>query len=269
MTDRSPGYPHHGREAYGTQFTCQASAIVLLLLLASGCAGFETFPLPTGLAHSQSNYQEKEGLSIAAQMLHSSLTSRYHFGPDVRKAGYLPVFVSFENRGKSSFNVQRRNFWVVLENGERLEPVPPEEIFAKVRRSTLPAFILAPLVLPAIWLHHHLEAYNFKAAKTMYEKSLPLRLRLEKNDMPFTRVVFFRDLAGAQTAPRNLASSVLHVLVEIEGSRPPASRSVATPGGTEPANATPTEVVETTPSGPDRIVGSSVTFTVSLNLEDG
>lgn len=252
-----------------TQITSQASAIGLLLLLASGCAGFETFPLPTSLAHSRSNYQEKEGLSIAAQMLHSPLTSRYHFGPDVRKEGYLPVFVSFENRGKSSFEIQRRNFWVVLENGERLEPVPPEEIFAQVRRSTLPAFILAPLVLPAIWLHHHLEAYNFKAAQTLYEKSLPSRLRLEKNDMPFTRVVFFRDLEGAQRARRNLSSSVLHVLVEIEGSRPVTSRSVAAPEKAEPANATPTGVVETTPSGPDRIVGNSVTFTVSLSLEDG
>lgn len=265
---------------------CLASLLVGGALAAGalpGCARFETFDLPTAPAHSRSNYQEKEGLTLAAQLVSSPLTSRFHFGPDLRKEGFLPVFVSFENRGKTSFEIQRRSFSIVLENGERLEAVAPQEIFAQVRRSTLPAFIFAPLVFPAIWLHRHLEDYNFYAARTLFEKSLPASLRLEKNDPPLTRAVFFRDPEGARRAQRSLSSSVLQVLVEIEGLRPgetPEPESIpaaSTPATVQAAGTSTTPAVVTpTPGGglekphgaPDRVVGRSVTFTVSLSLED-
>lgn len=245
----------------------------LLSGLIGGCSRFETFELPSLPAHAHSNYQEKEGLTLAAQMLSSTLTSKYHFGPDLRREGFLPVFVSIENRGDTSFEILRKNLSVVLESGERLEPVSPQEIFAQVRRSTLPALIFAPLVVPAILLHRHIEDYNYYAAQTLFEKSLPASLRIEKSDPPLTRAVFFRDPEGKLRSQRSLSSTVLYALVDIEGTRPTESGGDTNgPAGDDKAERPRTDGGATEParhSGPPSSrVGRSLSFTVSLGSED-
>lgn len=248
-----------------------APAGALLCLLLAGCSGYQTFGLPPEPAHARANCQEKQGLTVAAQLLTDPQAVKYHFGPDLRKEGFLPVLVFIENRGENAFEIQRKDFSVVLESGERFDPVSPAEVFSKIRKSTLPAFVLAPLIVPAILLHNDIEQYNFKAALTLNEKSFPQSLRLEKNDPPLARAVFFRDPAGSTRPARSFDSSVLQMKVELEGTRPgdvagaavrkdqtaqpvSAADSARTPGGHRP---------EAT-----QVVGKFATFTVSLIVED-
>lgn len=237
-------------------------ATALVLVGLAGCARFETFPLPSLPAHNRTSSQEKEGLTISAQLLSSPLTTRYHFGPDLRKEGLLPVFLSIENRGGGNFEIERSKLRLVLEKGERLEPVAPQEIFAKIRRSTLPAYVFAPLVLPAIWLHRHIEDSNYYAAQTLFEKSLPPTIRIEKDDPPLTRAVFFRDPEGRLRAERTLSSSVINILVEVEGAKAAPQEEPVKPPETRDSEGTPSA------APPARTVGRTVSFTVSLTTED-
>jgi len=233
--------------------------------LSLSCAPLETLELPTLPAHTRSNREEQEGLTIAAQLVVSAHLARYHFGADLRKEGYLPVLVSFENRGNTSFEVERHSCSVVLESGEKLEPAAPEEIYWKIRRSTLPAYVFAPLVVPAIWLHARIEEFNFNAAKTLYGKSLPRSLRIEGNDPPVTRVVFFSDPSGTLRQPRSFSSSVLHLVVGVEGSKP--ADTDRSPPDAVAVETSDTGVPRNRPAS-ERVVGRSLTFTVALDEED-
>ncbi len=286
------GTPPHPRQALwqaprstarrGAALSRLVSPLSCLVALA-GCSSFQTFGLPTDPAHAIGNYQEKHALSIAAQLLTDPESVKHHFGPDLRKAGYLPVLIFVENRGESSFEIQRKSFSVILESGERFEPAPPLEVYSKIRRSTLPALVLAPLIFPAILLHQHIEDYNFQAARTLHEKCFPQSLRLEKGDLPQAHAVFFRDRGGGDRPARSFDSSVLQVIVEIEGARPAAAgASISRPGDpSQPApaaaaaQAAPTgQAAAAASPGPNRqrdegyVVGKLLTFTVSLTPED-
>lgn len=268
----SPRLPRHqeieNRRTRGRHRGTWLAVAVLasVALLGSACTPLETFDLPTLPAHAQCNHEEKEGLTIAAELVTSPHLVQYHFGPDLRKEGYLPVFISFENRGKTNFEIERKNCVVILESGEKLEPASPDEIFLKVRRSTLPAYVFAPLVIPAIWLHGRIEEHNFRAAKTLHEKSLPRTLRIERNDEPLSRVVFFRDPTGTARSARSFSSSVIQLLVEVEGSKPDEGNDNGTPLAT-PVGATASgSPAETSPTG--RVIGRTVTFTVALSEDD-
>jgi hypothetical protein len=237
----------------------------------SGCSGFQTFDLPAESAHTRTDHQEKQGLTIAALLLPDQQSVKNHFGPDLRKAGFLPALVFIENRGESSFEIQRKDFGVILESGERFEPVSPDEVFSTVRKSTLPALVFAPLIVPAILLHNDLEQYNFKVARTLHEKSFPRTLRIEKGDAPITRAIFFRDPNGPARSERQFDSSVLEVKVEVEGTRPTDAGDAPRTGD---ETAQPVAAAESGKGPAARraesmpVVGKLVTFTVSLSLED-
>ena len=232
-----------------------------------GCSPVGTFSLPDDPTHARTNRQEREGLSVAAQLLLDPRSVQYHFGPDLRKEGIIPVFVYLENRGSSSFEIQRKSLSMILESGVRLEPISPRDVLERVHRSTLPALLFAPLVIPAIYMHRQIEDWNFQTAKTLHEKSLPPELRLEKGDRPIARAVFFQDPVGRARLAHDFESAVIQAQIEVEGSRsrpetPPApGPSISGPNPTAASGGGEAAADES-------LVGRTLTFTVSLVVED-
>lgn len=237
-----------------------------LLLAGAGCARFQALELPAGPAHTQPHHQDKHGLTVAAMLLKDPLVIKHHFGSGLHREGFLPVIVFFENRGPGSFEIERKKLFLILEDGERLEPVSPREVFLAMRQSMLPAYLLAPLVLPAIVLYRSVEEHNFETARNLRVKSLPPVLRLESGDPPLSRAVYFRDPRIGLHPPRSFDSSVLQALVEIDGSRLP-SGSAAPDAGEETG---PLEAVadSSRPPPPSPTVGKLLTFSVSLDEEE-
>jgi hypothetical protein len=186
---------------------------------------------------------------VAAQLIVDPVSMDYHFGPDLRSAGYFPVLVSFENRSENSFEFHRRNFKVVLEDGEVFEAVSPLEVLENTRRSHLLTYLLSPLVVPALLAYDSTEDYNFELARSLETKSLPKAMRIEGQDPPATMALFFRDPAGKQRSSQEFHGSVLQFLVSVEGARESEA---------EPAS----------PSGGQETVGKMHSFTVSLARED-
>ena len=186
----------------------------------------------------------------AAKLLVDPTALEYHFGPEFAGGGYFTVIVQFENRGEGSFEIERTDFAVILENGDRFEPIPPLEVLTAIRRSALNAtsVLLAPFIFPPILVYKNTRDYNFEMARSFYEKAFPSHLRLEPEDPHLSRAFFFHDPRGETRTEEDFDSSVLQFLAEVEG----------TP--TSPA-------AESTPEEPEHRVGKRVTFTISLTRE--
>jgi hypothetical protein len=189
-------------------------------LLLGACARFRAMELPAEPAHMRLHHEERLGLALAARILIDPLSVEHRFGPEVSDAGFIPVLVSIENRGTGSFEIERHDFHIVLENGERFDPVAPGEVFAESRRSKLRAYLLAPLVIPAILAARNIDDYNFDLARWLAHSSFPESLRVEGKDPPFSRAVFFRDPVENGRAAATFKSAALECLVESEGARP-------------------------------------------------
>jgi len=246
-----------------------------LALLIAGCSRFQTFDLPAGPAHTLGNSKEKFGLTLAAELLAEPLAIEYQFGTELTAAGYFPVLIFVENRGTGSFELRRDHFAMVLENGERFDPMSPKQVLLETRKSTLPALLLAPLILPPFFVYRNIEEYNFRLAHNLLTKSLPGSLRVEEGDPALVRALFFKD-PGRSLARKGREGSVLQLLVEKEGGKPAATAAVAMTrfvvGENESKGTETTESAESTGtnaameiSRPD--VGKSVPFTISLSWE--
>jgi hypothetical protein len=231
--------------------------------MSSGCAPFETFDLPRTPAHNRPSCQAQRGLWVAAELIASPQSIEHHFGPDLRHTEILPALVYLENRGETAFEIHRKDFHLVLERGERFETASPAQVQMEVHRSSYPALVFAPLILPAIYFYRSIEAHNFRVARTLHEKGLDASLRLEPGDPPMVRAVFFRDPSRKLRPERSLASSVLQFSAVAEGTRidrPPAARGAEVAG----TAAAP----ETSQAAPTQGVGETLSFTVSLSTEE-
>jgi hypothetical protein len=215
--------------------------------LLVGCAGYRALELPVEPAHGKSNYQEKLSLTAAARVLVDPASIAHHFGPEFAAGGFFPVIVDLENRGENSFEIERKDFKVLLENGEVFLPVAPLELYGEIRRSrvSLPVVLLAPFIVPSFFLIEHTDKYNFELAADLGRKSFPKSIRLERGDPPLTRALFFRDPRTGERGLADFESSVLQFVVESEGSRPTENSS------------------DTAPK-----VGKAIAFTISLAGED-
>ncbi|MGQ9592369.1 MAG: hypothetical protein ACUVYA_18985 [Planctomycetota bacterium] len=225
----------------------------VLFALAAGCSAYRTFDLPETPAHSMEHAQSRDGLLAAAQLLADPEVGEHYFGRRLRSRGYFAVIVAIENRGGSSFQIERRDFALVLEGGERFKPVSPREVLRDARVSSLPigALLLAPLVVPPFVAHARAEEHNFEIARSLERKCFPRFLRLEPGDPPATRMLFFRETRDDRPLAA-FESAVLEFVADIEGSPAPSGeRPPAGPG-----------------SETSRQVGRSVTFALSLTPKE-
>jgi hypothetical protein len=221
------------------------SVVAIVVAMGTGCAEYRTLDLPAQAAHTHQSYQDKEGLAVAARLIIDPQAIEYHFGPEMYQEGYFPVIVSIENRGESSFEIERARFSVKLENRASFEPVAPMKMVGEIRKSHILTILSAPLILPAFFVYRAIEDYNFDMAKNIHEKALPASIRIEKGDAPFTKALFFRDPQAGVRSLEEFHSAVLEFVVNEEGTRPTGEA-----GGTSPK------------------IGRLVTFTVSLPTED-
>lgn len=197
------------------------------------------------------NYQDRNGLTVAARLLVDPVTLEYYYGRELSGAGYFSVIVQIENREEGSFELEREDFVVVLENGDRFVPVRPLDVLAGIRRSplNLTSVLLSPLIFPPVLVYTNTRDYNFEMARSFQKKAFPAALRLESGDAPLTRALFFRDPRDPPRPDAEFDSSVLQFLVEEEGS--PTSQEA--PGDASGAG--------------QRVVGRRLTFTISLTRE--
>jgi len=191
---------------------------------------------------------------LAARLIGDSFASIHHFGDDLRALGFVPVLVFLENRGEHSFEIRRSGFRIVLENGDRFETMPPREVISSLQRSKVPAYLLAPLIVPSILIARSIEEYNFDVARSLTLKALPSSLRFENGNAPLCRALSFHDPRGNERPFEEFQSAALEVVVEVVGGRP--QEAPATPGGDrigQPA---------------ENKVGTLVQFTVGLSREE-
>lgn len=224
------------------------------ILLMTSCAPYRSLDLPAEPAHARTESQTKQGLVVAARLIGDSFASRHHFGADLRGLGFVPVLVFLENRGGHSFEIRRGGFRIVLENGERFETIPPREVISSLQRSKVPAYLLAPLIVPSILLARRIEEYNFEVARSLTGKSLPSSLRFEKEDPALSKALFFRDPEGDERPLEEFESAALEVVVEVVGGRP--EDVAAGPEGDRAGQRA------------EHKVGTLIQFTVALSREE-
>jgi hypothetical protein len=220
----------------------------------TSCAPFRALDLPVEPAHARAESQTKQGLVVAARLIGDSFATRHHFGADLRRHGCVPVLVFLENRGDHAFEIRRASFHIVLENGERFDPIAPRDVITSLRRSKLPAYLMAPLIVPPIIAARRIEEYNFELARSFTEKSFPSSVRFERGDAPLCRAIFFRDPAGDDRSLEELESAVLEAVIEVAGARPGEEADAV-------ANAL------SGPAGRER-VGTLLHFTLGLSREE-
>src|SRR5688572_30098228 len=232
-----------------------ALAAAVYAFLEAGCAPFRVLDLPASPAHADPNRQSRMGLVLSARLLDDAVSRESYFGPGFRDSGILPVLLAIENRGQSSFDLRRADLHLVLENGERFEPIAPGEVFESSRRSFTGVFLLAPLIVPPILLANQISEHNFELSRALALKTLPSRLRVEPGDPPGCRAVFYRDPLTESRSPRSYDSATLQVTVEREGERP-EEEGVEVPA-TEPSPG----------PAPQNTVGRVLTYTLALARE--
>jgi hypothetical protein len=201
-------------------------------LLFSGCRRFQTLELPERPAHTQASRQEKEGLTVAAEVFADPLSVRHYFGPELWGARIFPVIISLENRGENTFEIQRQSFTIWIEGSAAARastsaeesglftPLSPQDVIAQCSRSSLPAYLLAPfLVFPAFLAHNDIDSYNLELAADLRRKALPAYYRLEEGDGLLQGALFFRRPKGVASLADLLKTAELRLRVVIEGSR--------------------------------------------------
>jgi hypothetical protein len=224
-------------------------------ILVCGCARYRTYDLPTGPAHRRTSFQERSGLAVAAEIVVDPVNAEHHFGPDFWHEGFFAAYVSFENRGSASFEIERKDFAVILESGGRFAPIAPRQVFDDLRRAPFNGLtaLLSPLVIPALLEYRSVEEYNFGLARGLDLKSFPTSVRLEPGDPPLCRALYFRAVHGETPSPAAFDSSVLEFTVQAEGSASGPDEEAPPRTEGEP---------------PQRVLGKKVPFTVTLARED-
>jgi hypothetical protein len=221
-------------------------SLVVVALWMVGCGQYRTLELPAEPAHSRTTSLERDGLVVAAELVSDPRVAELYLGRGFHEAGFFAVVVHFENRGTSSFEIEREDFSVVLESGERFEPLPPSVILEELRRSpvNVASVLLGPLIFPVFLIAQDARDHNFELARNLHEKGLHRARRVERGDPPLSKVLFFREASFPQDGAGRFDSSVLEFVAEIEGAQP---------------DATPEEAVT---------VGKRVTFTTTLSRKE-
>lgn len=215
-----------------------------LLLPVAGCGTFRARELPAKSAHSIRQRQAVRGLTVAATVLTEPREVRRHYGPELWSAGYFPVLVRLENRGDTTFEVERDRFEIWLEgHGDDevpLRPVPPNRVIEGTRRSTAASWLLLPLlVFPALWARESIDEYNFLRESDLVAKSLATYHRIEPGDPQVDGTLFFARPEGeTEDLSELLASAELWLVAATEGDalagadrEPGADPPVASEGG--------------------------------------
>jgi len=194
-------------------------SILTALLTTSGCTRYRTIELSGRPAHTHSNRQEIHGLILSSELLFNPRAVSYHFGPELQTENFFPVVVYLENRDSRSFEIQRRNVEVILENGDRFHPVDELEVISEIERSYALAFVTWPLIIAPFLVYENTSTYNYDLANDFLRKAFPVSLRLEPGDPPQAYALFFRDTQTDR--PRSdFQSSVLQARVDLDGTSP-------------------------------------------------
>jgi len=235
----------------------------LACLFIAGCASYRTSDFSNRPAHTLPNRQESKGLVVAASVYSTADAVRRHFGPDLWKAGFFPVVVYLENRGQSTFELERDQFeiWPEVSRTDRdanpaaLAPANPIDLATECRRSTVGAYFLSPLlVFPAVWAHRRIEQYNFDFAEDLESKALPVYYRIEPGDPPVRGAVFFPRPVDIDSLDEFLENAELRVVAKAEGSK------------VAPTSEADSRAVHTASGKPQKPhVGESTLFILSLS----
>lgn len=212
---------------------------------------------PDFAAHQMAQSQSSQGLTFAASVVLDPVPMELQFGEDLRRHGIVPIWIHMENRSPAPAHLSRDKLRLLLESGETLEPVSQLTVVQELRRSTTPAWLLAPLILPAIAWHREIVRFNFEMGRNVAAKALPPTLRLEPQDPPLCRAVFFRDPLASQRTLAAFASSTLLLSASLEGVSIEAQLPAA--AGASRETPAPTEMTKSRP-----LVGSEIEFTLAL-----
>ena len=94
-----------------------------LCLLAASCSPYKPQATPFRLPQSYANFQDLNGLKVAAFCWQNETEAKAAFGFDVIKAGLLPVQVVFDNQTSQTFQINPSQTFLVNDR-EELFPGP-------------------------------------------------------------------------------------------------------------------------------------------------
>ncbi len=115
--------------------------VLMLLMLASGCARYETRVVPFKMPEAYRNVQAADSAKVAAVAYDDAGTAQEAFGFDIRGAGLLPVQVIFDNQSDKSLFINPKhtylidkdhNLWPVMESKLAYERVEKKTEMGKI-----------------------------------------------------------------------------------------------------------------------------------------
>lgn len=126
-----------------------AGIMVMMCVLFSGCASYNTMSLPSADTFAYSNRQTVENVSIAVEFFDASQTKKV-FQTDLLSKGYQPVYIVIDNRSKATYIFNKSQ---ISKNCYDASVIAEKCGFSTTGRATsygVGAIFLWPLAIPAI-----------------------------------------------------------------------------------------------------------------------
>lgn len=105
----------------------RVATLLVLLLVLSGCASYQSRYTPFRPPEAYPNHSEVAGVSLGCQAYPDRRQAKRAFGFDIRKAGLLPVQLVLLNRGGQTVEIDNSQTFLVDEEGN-LWPVVPNSV---------------------------------------------------------------------------------------------------------------------------------------------
>ena len=118
-------------------FLCSIGGIFLTLcFLAASCSTYKPQATPFRLPQSYANFQDLNGLKVAAFCWQNETEAKAAFGFDIIKAGLLPVQVVFDNQTSQTFQINPSQTFLVNDREELFPVLDNQSAYDRVQRST-------------------------------------------------------------------------------------------------------------------------------------
>ena len=114
----------------------QVASLVALVLMLSGCAGYQSQYVSFKPPEQYANHHEVSGVSLGCEAYSSKRAARKAFGFDIRGAGLLPVQLVLDNKSGQSLEIDGSQSFLVDAAGSLWPVVTNSVAFERMEKST-------------------------------------------------------------------------------------------------------------------------------------
>ncbi|MDD4202439.1 MAG: hypothetical protein PHQ52_03135 [Candidatus Omnitrophica bacterium] len=125
------------------------SVMLCFCLLLSGCASYNASRLPSKDPFSFANYQQKDGLIMAAQFLSAS-DSKKVFGVSNLYKKFQPVYITIENKTGETYDFKKSMLNKRTTSAEEVAEICKFNTAGRATTYGVAGLFLWPLLIPAV-----------------------------------------------------------------------------------------------------------------------